>query len=69
MPGLLVVAPREAESSHAPEFRYLFSHCLLQAREVFGEVTVAEEAPDTVDGFEAVLLLGSSRVLISRRSL
>lgn len=69
MPGLLVVASREAESSHAPEFRYLFSHCLLQAREVFGDVTVAEEVPDTVEGFEAVLLLGSSRVLISRRSL
>lgn len=69
MPGLLVVAPREAESSHAPEFRYLFSHCVLQAREVFGEVTVAEAAPESLDRFEAVLLLGSSRVLLSRRSL
>lgn len=69
MSGLLVVAPREAESSHAPEFRYLFSHCVLQAREVFGEVTVTEEMPKGADGFEAVLLLGSSRVLLSRRSL
>jgi SAM-dependent methyltransferase len=70
MSSLLVVSAQGSESAHAPEFRYLVSHCLLQARLVFDQVTVAAPGdPVEARRFDAVLVLGSSNVLISRRSL
>lgn len=70
MSSLLVVSAEGSESAHSPELRYLVSHCLLQARHVFDHVTVAAPgAPEEARRFDAVLLLGSSNILISRRSL
>lgn len=60
----------EGESAHAPEFRYLHSHCLLEARAVFDRVVSMAAGAGRVDGrFDAVLLLSSANVLICRRSL
>ena len=70
MSRLLVVAPESAESAESPELRYLVSWCLLQARQVFADVTVAGSAlPEEAHGCDAVLLLGSSNILLGRRSL
>jgi SAM-dependent methyltransferase len=76
MSDLLVLQAAEPESSAAPEFRYLASHVLLEARRAFERVkVVVVEAgsppglPDLPDGFDTVLLLGSADVLITRRSL
>jgi SAM-dependent methyltransferase len=67
---LLVLTTSDSESAHAPEFRYLLSHCLLQARQVFDRVEVAEAPPEAPPSrhFDAVLRLGG-HVLIGRRSL
>jgi SAM-dependent methyltransferase len=70
MSRLLVVPTESSESAESPELRYLISWCLLQARQVFDEVTVAGSGlPEEARGCDAVLLLGSSNVLIGRRSL
>ena len=73
MSDLLVVKTLDADSAHAPEFQYLLSHVLLEAREVFDrvELTVAGETPAPPEGrrFDAVLLLSSANVLLCRRSL
>ncbi|HKH46093.1 MAG TPA: class I SAM-dependent methyltransferase [Thermoanaerobaculia bacterium] len=70
MSSLLAITTEGSESAHAPEFRYLASHVLLQARQVFDQVTVAAPGvPEDTRRFDAVLLLGSSHVLIGRQSL
>jgi SAM-dependent methyltransferase len=68
---LLVLSALEPDSAESPEFRYLLSWCLMQAREVFGSAepwTGAEPPPDP-SRFDAVLVLASNRVLLARRSL
>lgn len=73
MSDLLVVKTLDADSAEAPEFQYLLSHSLLEAREVFDrvELAIAGEAPVPPDGrrFDAVLLLSSANVLLCRHSL
>lgn len=70
MSRLLVVLAESSESAESPELRYLVSWCLLQARQVFDEVTVASsDLPEEARRYDAVLLLGSGNVLIGRRSL
>lgn len=72
MADLLVVKTLAAESAESPEFQYLLSHCLLEAREVFDsvETVMAGEGPPPADRrFDAVLLLSSGNVLLCRRSL
>jgi 2-polyprenyl-3-methyl-5-hydroxy-6-metoxy-1,4-benzoquinol methylase len=73
MANLLVLKALDADSAHAPEFQYLLSHCLLEAREVFDrvELVIAGERPASPDSgrFDAVLLLSSGNVLLCRRSL
>ena len=60
----------EGESAHAPEFQYLLSHVLLEAREVFDRVVPMAAGGGRVEGrFDAVLLLSSANVLLCRRSL
>jgi SAM-dependent methyltransferase len=70
---LLVLRRREPDGERSPELRYLFSYCLLQAREAFDrvEVLTVEEgrAPAVPGACDAVLLLASGNVLIARRSL
>jgi 2-polyprenyl-3-methyl-5-hydroxy-6-metoxy-1,4-benzoquinol methylase len=72
MTSLLVLKALDDDSAHAPEFQYLLSHCLLEAREVFDhvELVLAGQRPVAPDGtFDAVLLLSSGNVLLCRRSL
>jgi 2-polyprenyl-3-methyl-5-hydroxy-6-metoxy-1,4-benzoquinol methylase len=72
MADLLVLKSFSGESAESPEFQYLLSHCLLEAREVFErvELAIAGEGPVTEERrFDAVLLLSSSNVLLCRRSL
>lgn len=73
MASLLVLKTLAADDAHSPEFQYLLSHCLLEAREIFDQVELVvagEEAEPPQDrGFDAVLLLSSSNVLLCRRSI
>ncbi len=76
MADLLVLTALEhgdGESAHAPEFQYLLSHVLLEAREVFGRVETVRagerKIPQIPGMFDAVLLLSSANVLLCRRSL
>ncbi|HVS63140.1 MAG TPA: class I SAM-dependent methyltransferase [Thermoanaerobaculia bacterium] len=71
MSSLLVVSSLGSEGAHAPEFRYLVSHCLLETRRVFDRVETVDPAGAlaTAPGFDAVLLLASERILIGRRTL
>ncbi|HKI02422.1 MAG TPA: class I SAM-dependent methyltransferase [Thermoanaerobaculia bacterium] len=71
MTSLLVVKALDADSAHAPEFQYLLSHSLLEAREVFDrvELLIAGQGPAPEGSFDAVLLLSSGNVLLCRRSL
>ena len=66
----MVCAPG-AEGAHAPEFRYLASHCALEAGRVFDRVLRAdpELALEAAGDVDAVLLLSSDRILIGRRTL
>lgn len=74
MSTLLVLKRPCPEEDQSPEFRYLESFCLAQAREVFTRVEHHRTCPGapldldlrTVD---AVLLLGSGRLLIGAASL
>ncbi len=71
MASLLVLKALGADDAHSPEFQYLISHCLLEAREVFDrvELALAGEGPEPPDRtFDAVLRL-SSNVLLCRRSI
>lgn len=79
MADLLILRPCDPEGDSAPEFQYLFSYLLLQARQVFdrveavevtegGEIPAVAESPAAPEG-NAVLVLGSSQILLSRRSL
>ena len=69
MSDLLIVRAPDPDAECSPEFQYLDSYVLLQAREAFGRV-VAVSLGETLPAgrCEAVLLLGPN-VLISRRSL
>lgn len=70
MADLLVVKALDADSAHSPEFQYLLSHVLLEAREVFDRVKLVIAGRERVEGtFDAVLLLSSANVLLCRRSL
>jgi SAM-dependent methyltransferase len=73
MSSLLIVKALDDDSAHAPEFQYLLSHSLLEAREVFDPVVlaVAGEQPEPPEAgrFDAVLLLSSGNVLLCRQSL
>lgn len=70
MADLLVVKALDADSAHSPEFQYLLSHVLLEAREVFDRVKLVIAGKERVEGtFDAVLLLSSANVLLCRRSL
>lgn len=73
MADLLVLTALEdsdGESAHAPEFQYLLSHVLLEARAVFDHVMPMAAGEGRVEGrFDAVLLLSSAKVLLCRRSL
>ncbi len=73
MADLLVLTALEegdGESAHAPEFQYLLSHVLLEARAVFDRVVPMAAGGGRVEGtFDAVLLLSSANVLLCRRSL
>ncbi len=71
MTDLLILKALEPDSAHAPEFQYLLSYCVLQAREVFERVELAMqgEEPPAERRFDAVLVLSSANVLLARRSL
>lgn len=71
MTDLLLLKLFDPESAQAPEFRYLSSHTLLEARAAFDRVdpVVAGEAPLPAGRRDAVLLIGGANVLIGRRSL
>jgi 2-polyprenyl-3-methyl-5-hydroxy-6-metoxy-1,4-benzoquinol methylase len=72
MTRLLIAKTPSADSAHAPEFQYLLSHCLLEAREVFDDVELIRgEQPEPTSGqpFDAVLVLSSGNVLLCRQSL
>lgn len=73
MADLLVLTALEdgdSESAHAPEFQYLLSHGLLEARQVFDRVETVRAGEKRIPGtFDAVLLLSSANVLLCRRSL
>jgi SAM-dependent methyltransferase len=72
MSSLLITNSFAADSAHAPEFQYLLSHCLLEAREVFDDVELIQgerSAPASGKQFDAVLVLSSDHVLLCRQSL
>jgi 2-polyprenyl-3-methyl-5-hydroxy-6-metoxy-1,4-benzoquinol methylase len=72
MSRLLISKTLASDSAHAPEFQYLLSHCVLEAREVFDDVELVQGehgAPASGAPFDAVLMLGSDNVLICRQSL
>ncbi|HXO21325.1 MAG TPA: class I SAM-dependent methyltransferase [Thermoanaerobaculia bacterium] len=71
MADLLILKAEDPASAEAPEFQYLFSYCLLQAREVFGSVRLLRNPEGLVDvgGEAAVLVLGPQNILLSARSL
>lgn len=71
MTDLLILKALEPDSAQAPEFQYLLSYCLLQARDVFDrvEIVAAGQEPPPERPFDAVLVLGSANVLLARRSL
>lgn len=68
MNDLLVLKALAADSSESPEFQYLLSLCLLEAREVFGSAELAAGEPPA-GRFGAVLQLSEANVLLARRSL
>jgi len=69
---LLIVKDQAAEDASAPEFRYLFSCLIQQARKVFASVRVymwgVDGALVVPDPPTAVLLLGTGNVLCTARS-
>jgi 2-polyprenyl-3-methyl-5-hydroxy-6-metoxy-1,4-benzoquinol methylase len=69
--GLLVLKAFGADSAGSPEFQYLLSLVLLQAREAFGRAELAFEGqgPLPPGPFDAVLVLSDANVLLARRSL
>ena len=71
MTDLLLLKLFDPESAQAPEFRYLYSHTLLEARAAFDavEAAVAGETPLPAGRRGAVLLIGGANLLIGRRSL
>jgi len=72
MADLLVLKAGDADSDAAPEFRYLLSLCLLQARQVYERVTLHQEAESTplpTGPFAAALLMGRANVLFTAASL
>jgi 2-polyprenyl-3-methyl-5-hydroxy-6-metoxy-1,4-benzoquinol methylase len=72
MSRLLITRTLAADGAHAPEFRYLLSHRLLEARHVFDDVVLIqgdEPEPTSGEPFDAVLALSSDNVLICRQSL
>ena len=69
MSSLLIVKTLDADSAQAPEFQYLLSHSLLEAREVFDPVVLATSGEEESGRFDAVLLLSSGNVLLCRQSL
>lgn len=69
-PVLLLILPWDAEAEASAEWWHLRRWLVGEARSVFGEVAVASTLPaHPPDGTEAVLVLGSCRVLIGRASL
>jgi SAM-dependent methyltransferase len=71
MPELLILKSLDAESAEAPEFRFLLSQSVLEARKAFGEarLLVNPEGPLDLAGAAAVLVLGPQNVLLSAASL
>jgi SAM-dependent methyltransferase len=71
MPELLILKSLDAESAEAPEFRYLLSQLVLEARKAFGgaRLLVNPEGPVDLASGAAVLVLGSQNVLLSAASL
>lgn len=71
---LLVLKRPSPEEDQSPEFSYLESFCLAQAREVFARVEQHRAHPDVpleldASAVDAVLLLGSGRLLLGAASL
>jgi SAM-dependent methyltransferase len=71
MPELLLLKALDAESAEAPEFRFLLSQTVLEAKKAFGEARLLANPGDPVDlaGAAAVLVLGTPNVLLSAASL
>ena len=72
MSRLLIAKTLAADSARAPEFQYLLSHCLLEARKVFDDVELIQGAqlePSSGSQFDAALVLTSENVLLCRHSL
>jgi SAM-dependent methyltransferase len=69
---LLIFKDQAPEDAHAPEFRYLFSWLIQQARKAFASVRVCIRGVDDARGVPApgtaVLLLGRGNVLCTARS-
>ncbi|HZF10347.1 MAG TPA: class I SAM-dependent methyltransferase [Thermoanaerobaculia bacterium] len=71
MPELLLLKALDAESAEAPEFRFLLSQTVLEAKKAFGAARLLAnpEGPIDLDGVAAVLVLGTPNVLLSAASL
>ncbi len=68
MPALRILKALDPESAGSPEFRYLLSHLVLEARRAFDSVTLFENPsdlpPGDPEGTDAYLLLGRQNVLL-----
>src|SRR5436305_8868862 len=71
MPKLLLLKALDAESAEAPEFRFLLSQTLLEAKKAFGAARLLTNPAGPIDlaGAAAVLVLGTPNVLLSATSL
>lgn len=68
MASLRILKALDPESAGSPEFRYLLSHLVLEARREFGSVALfenpAELPPGDPEGTDTYLLLGPQNVLL-----
>src|SRR6185436_15161169 len=68
MASLHILKALDPESAGSPEFRYLLSHLVLEARRAFDSVTLVENPTELPPGYGqntgAYLLLGPQNVLL-----
>lgn len=73
MASLHILKALDPESAGSPEFRYLLSHLVLEARRAFESVTLVENPtelpPGDPEDTDAYLLLGPQNVLLLAASL
>jgi SAM-dependent methyltransferase len=69
MASLSILKALDPESAGSPEFRYLLSHLVLEARRAFDSVTLVENPTELPPGeADLYLLLGPQNVLLLRAS-